>query len=256
MKQVAVAFSGGVDSTFLLSVAREVLEDQAVAVTARSETYINTEYEAAREIAVSLGVKQIILKVNELEFPHFGENSPDRCYFCKKELFARIKQAAEPHGITVIADGTHADDMHDYRPGMKALKELGIRSPLKEAGLTKSEIRKLSEERGLKTADKPSMACLASRFPYGTKITQEKLKMVADAEACLHQLGFIQVRVRHHDHLARIEVIPEDIARLVEDTVREKLIGRFREIGYGYIAVDLQGYRTGSMNEMLPEKYK
>ncbi len=249
---LAVAFSGCVDSTFLLRAARDVLGDNVLAVTGVSSTYTAAEAESARKLASQIGVRQVVIKTNELEIPRFRGNPPDRCYHCKRELFVRIREVAHEHGIAHVADGTNADDASDYRPGMRAVEELGVLTPLRDAGLTKGEIRALSREFGLATWDRPAQACLASRFPYGVEITHEKLAMVERAEMVLHELGFEQCRVRHHGDMARIEVEPGRVADLAAPGVAGVVVRRLKEIGFKYVAVDLQGYRTGSMNEVLP----
>jgi uncharacterized protein len=246
-----VAFSGGCDSTLLLKVARDVLGEGAIAVTARSETYPSCEYEEAVELAREIGARHLTIDTSELSVEGFSSNAPDRCYFCKGELFQKLLEIAGEHGIQYVADGASLDDASDHRPGMRAARELGIVSPLKEAGLTKDDIRELSRMLGLPTWDKPSFACLASRFPYGEEITAEKLTMVDRAESFLRSLGFRQVRVRHHDTMARIEVSEPDLDRFLERSVRERVASKLKEIGYTYISLDLQGYRSGSMNEVL-----
>ena len=251
MKSVLVAFSGGVDSTFLLKMAADVLKGKVLAVTALSETYPGREYEEACSLVKAMGVRHITVETSELNNPGFAGNPPDRCYYCKKELFSVLKGIAEQEGIAFVLDGTNADDTDDFRPGTKAAQELGVQSPLKEAGLTKKDIRILSKELGLSTWDKPSFACLSSRFPYGEPITVHGLDMVERAETFLRDKGFRQVRVRHHKLLARIEVEEEDIERICSRELREHITAEFKRIGYQYVAIDIQGYRTGSMNEVL-----
>lgn len=248
---VIVAFSGGVDSTFLLKVAYDVLGDRAVAVTARSSTYPEREYREATAFVEQLGVRQITITSEELEIEGFSKNPANRCYYCKKELFLKILEIAKALGIPSIADGSNVDDTGDYRPGMLALKELGILSPLKTAGMTKEDIRILSREMNLPTWDKPAYACLASRFPYGQEITKEKLGMIDQAEQFLLDRGFRQVRVRCHDDVARIEVPAEDRARLLEEPLASDVYKAFKSYGFAYVSLDLLGYRMGSMNETL-----
>jgi len=251
MQSAVLAFSGGVDSTFLLKVATDILKDRVIAVTARSDMFISLEYNEAKEIAESLNVNWITVESEALKLPDVWKNPPDRCYHCKRAIFLKMLEIARSRGIDHVLDGTHAGDTDDYRPGIKALAELGIRSPLKEAGLTKAEIRSLSADMGLPTADKPSMACLASRFPYGIHITRDKLKQVASAETALYHLGFRQLRVRHHGNLARIEIASEALPRLAEPETRQKIVETLKELGYQYVTLDLEGYRTGSLNEVL-----
>ncbi|MCF6095591.1 ATP-dependent sacrificial sulfur transferase LarE [Thermovorax subterraneus] len=254
---VIVAFSGGVDSTFLLKVCLDVLgKENVLAVTARSSTYPSRELEEAKELAKSFGANHEIIVSEELEVPGFSENPPERCYYCKKELFGKLVKIARERGFNFVLDGSNADDTGDFRPGMKAKDELGVISPLKEAGLTKAEIRALSQKMGLPTWNKPSFACLASRFPYGERITEEKLNRVGKAEDLLNELGFIQYRVRNHADLARIEVSPEEIERFFERSLREKVVAEFKKLGFVYVSLDLIGYRTGSMNEGLKEEEK
>ncbi|MCD6447876.1 MAG: ATP-dependent sacrificial sulfur transferase LarE [Thermoplasmata archaeon] len=252
MERVLIAFSGGVDSTFLLKICVDILgKENVIAVTASSPTHQMDEMEEAKKIAQFFGVKHVIIHTDEMENEAFVTNPVERCYFCKKELFSKLKEIAAEYGIKYVLDASNGDDAFDYRPGMKAARELGIKSPLLEAGITKEEIRKFSKEMGLPTATKPSQACLASRFPYGEKITEEKLKMVAEAEKFLKELGFKVVRVRHHGKIARIEVDKNEIARIMEEGIRKKIYERLKEIGYTWVCLDLMGYRSGSMNEAI-----
>ena len=250
-KGLAVAFSGGLDSTFLLAVAKEELGKKVIAVTALSPTYPSREQKEAVKLAAKLGVKQVLVESNELKIPHFADNPVNRCYFCKQELFKIVRDVARRHGIREIADGCNADDLSDYRPGRKAAKELKVLSPLLEAGLCKNDIRKFSKQMGLPTANKPSFACLASRFPYGSRITDTKLKAVDSVELLLMKLGFRQVRVRHHGEVARIEVEPAEIQRLAGEKIRRQIVLCARKAGFKYVALDLEGYRTGSLNRGL-----
>lgn len=246
---LAVAFSGGLDSTFLAAVAAAELGDRAIAVTALSPTYPAREQREAGELAGRIGIAHMEIESNELEIPNFADNPVNRCFFCKKELFEVVAETARKRGIAAIADGTNADDLSDHRPGMRAAREAGVLSPLLEAGLTKEEIRQLSRRLNLPTADKPAFACLASRFPYGSRITEEKLKAVDRVEELLRSLGFKQVRVRHHGETARIEVEPDELSRLCEPDVRAKVVAAAEQAGFAYVSADLRGYRTGSMNE-------
>ncbi|MEJ2490803.1 MAG: ATP-dependent sacrificial sulfur transferase LarE [Desulfuromonadales bacterium] len=245
-----VAFSGGVDSTFLLYMARETLgAEQVVALTATSPTYPSHEFRESRRLAQQIGVRQIVVESNELEIPGFAENPVDRCYHCKKELFRLCLEKAKSFGFGVVLDGANRDDLDDYRPGRDAATELEVRSPLLEAGLTKDDIRTLSREIGLDTADKQPFACLASRFPYGTRITAQRLQQVDRCETFLREKGFQTFRVRYHGDVGRIEVALDELPRIIDDELRRQLLAVFRQAGFTYVALDLQGYRTGSMNE-------
>lgn len=249
LESIIIAYSGGVDSTFLSKVAFDVLRDKALAVTASSETYPLSEFQEAVELVSKIGIKHETIVSEELDIPEFSGNPVNRCYYCKKELFTKLKETARNHAFKHVVDGSNFDDIDDHRPGMQAAAELGVRSPLKEAELTKADIRELSRRFGLPTWDKPSFACLSSRFPYGQKITREKLTAVGEAEIFLRGMGIRQLRVRHHDRLARIEINEEDMGLLLQN--REQIVRKLRELGYTYVTMDLQGYRTGSMNEVL-----
>jgi uncharacterized protein len=251
MESVLVAYSGGVDSAFLLKVAHDVLGDRAVAVTALSESYAKSEFEESKVVAGQIGARQILIETGELEQLGYRENSPERCFFCKDELFTKLEPLAQREGLKYVVYGEIADDQTDHRPGARAAKQHHVRAPLADAGLTKLEIRRLSRELGLPTWDKPSMACLSSRIPYGSEVTPEKLAMVEKAEEVLRSLGLRQYRVRHHDTVARIEVEPRDFEELVRSPLREMVIDRIKAVGYRYVTLDLQGYRTGSLNEGL-----
>jgi len=249
---VAVAFSGGVDSTFLLKTAHDVLGARAMAITARSRSFPMREFNEAKAFCEHEGILHVTCDSDELNIEGFSQNPPNRCYLCKKELLSKIWDVARQHGVEHVAEGSNVDDDKDYRPGMAAVLEQGVKSPLRHAGLFKDEIRALSKEMGLPTWNKQPFACLLSRFPYGEKITPERLDMVDRAEQILLGLGLGQVRVRHHGDSARIETDEEGFAILTKRSTREALYEQFKQIGFAYVALDLLGYRTGSMNETLP----
>jgi len=249
-----LAYSGGVDSSLLLKAGAEVLGSHLIAVTADSETYPTGELAAAREFARSLGVTHRILRTEELSTEEFAQNSPERCYFCKKELFGKLRQIADSEGIPFIIDGSNTDDLKDYRPGSRAATEFGVRSPLREAGFSKSDVRTQAKGLHLPVWDKPSLACLSSRIPYGTRITPDILHIIQSAEDCLRVHGFTQVRVRHYGETARIEVDRDDFRRLLDGDAAQKIVLELKRLGYRYVCLDLEGYRTGSMNEVLKER--
>ncbi|MFA4029676.1 MAG: hypothetical protein GDYSWBUE_000970 [Candidatus Fervidibacterota bacterium] len=252
LESVVVAFSGGVDSTLLLKACLDVLGcENVLAVTAKSELYPDEEIVAAIALASELNAKHLIIETEEMSDERFVKNTPLRCYYCKLELFTKLWEVAREHGMKAVVDGSNADDASDYRPGMQAAHELGVYSPLKEAGLTKSDIRELSQKLGLPTWNKPSMACLASRFPYYHEITRKELRMVAEAERYLKSLGVTQVRVRHHGLLARIEIGTDEFGLLLKDDVRGSVVSKLRSLGYIWVTLDMRGYHSGSFNEML-----
>lgn len=248
----AVAFSGGADSALLLFAAREALGERVLAVTAASRIFPRRELAESEAFCREYGVRQVIVELNEQNVEGFRQNPPNRCYLCKRALFTSFLAAAEENGFAVVAEGSNADDEGDYRPGLAAVRELGVASPLRAVELTKAEVRAISKALGLPTWNKPSFACLASRFAYGEKISAEKLKMVDAAEQRLLDLGFSQVRVRVHGGVARIEILPEEFDKLLR--VRTEIYNEFKNIGFAYAALDLLGYRTGSMNETLAER--
>ena len=253
---VAVAFSSGVDSTFLLFAAKEALGDQVIAVTASSCSFPARELNEARVYCEVQGIRHEIVESEELDIEGFSQNPKNRCYLCKHELFEKIRMIADREDIREVVEGSNLDDNGDYRPGLMAVAELGIKSPLRHIGLSKDEIRILSRYLGLPTWDKQSFACLSSRFPYGEEITEEKLSMVDRAEQLLLDLGFRQLRVRIHDRIARIELEPDQFGRFMEEDIRLKVYQKFKEIGFIYVTLDVLGYRTGSMNETLSEEEK
>ncbi|MBQ5360371.1 MAG: ATP-dependent sacrificial sulfur transferase LarE [Lachnospiraceae bacterium] len=256
MGSAAIAFSGGVDSAFLMKAAHDSLGEKAFAVTARAPFFPGRETVEAMDFCAAEGIRQVLLDPQVLDMEDFRSNPPDRCYICKKAIFSLMKERALKEGAAFICEGSNMDDASDYRPGLRAIRELEIRSPLREAGLTKKEIRFLSREMGLPTWDKPSYACLASRFVYGETIDREKLEMVDRAEELLLGLGLKQMRVRIHGRMARIEALPEDIEGLAEEKTRKVIAEGFKKIGFSYVTLDLQGYRTGSMNETLSGEEK
>ncbi len=254
-EKAAVAFSGGVDSAFLLYVANEALGGRTVALTIPLHAFPRRELRMAEEFCKERGIRQIVEAMDEFSIEGFADNPPDRCYLCKRALFSRMKELAEGEGAGALLEGSNLDDEGDYRPGLRALRELGIRSPLREAGFTKKDIRRMSRILGLPTWDKPSMACLASRFAYGERITQEKLMRVEQAEESLRELGFTQLRVRAHGNLARIELLAQELERLSEERLRKEVDCRIRELGFSYVTLDLGGFRSGSMNRELKEDW-
>ena len=249
LKRVAVAFSGGVDSTFLLRVAADTLgRENVLAVIGDSASLPRRERSLAEALVEAMGVEHAVVKTGDLRDPQYAANPPDRCYFCKHALFTEIRKRTEARGFAAVLDGNNADDAGDWRPGRRAAHTLGVRSPLLDAGLTKAEIREFSRQLGLPTAEKPAMACLASRLPYGTRITEQTLGQVEAAENVLHDLGFHQLRVRHHGDTARIEAAPAEFDRFLDPALRQPVTAALRQLGYRFITLDLDGYRTGSLN--------
>jgi uncharacterized protein len=252
-----VAFSGGVDSTFVLKVARDVLgKEQVKAVTARSESLSSREFEESIALAREIDVDQIVIRTRELEKEGYRENSPERCYFCKEELYQKLSELKESLGVRVIANGINCDDLNDVRPGIQAAKDFGIRSPLLEAGFSKEDVRHFSRVLGLPTWDKPALACLSSRIPHGEEVTGEKLRQIEQGEEALWALGFRNVRLRHHGKMARIEVDKDEIAKFFDPVLRERILSSLKALGFQYVTVDLEGYRQGSLSKvpfpMLP----
>jgi uncharacterized protein len=257
MGGIAIGYSGGVDSTLLLKVAVDVLGEHVLAMIGRSDTYPTREFEEAVSLARNIGARYVVVGTEETDLVKFRENPPDRCYYCKTELFGKLQELADREKIAWIADGTITDDVGDFRPGMQAKSERGVRSPLLEASLSKAEVREISRHLALPTWDKPAFACLSSRFPYGTEITHEALSKVDSAETALRDEGFRIFRVRFHDeHTARIEVGAEEITLLLERERRDRVVARLKDLGFTFVTLDLQGYRTGSMNELLSVEEK
>jgi len=254
LESALIAYSGGVDSTLLLKVAADVLGDKLTAVTAHSEVMPPHDYEEASKFAETLDVNYIVIKTDELQDENFVANPTDRCYHCKSMLFERLTEIAREKNIKWLLDGSNFDDITDYRPGSRAAKEFGVISPLKEAGLTKNDIRALSKEMSLPTWDKAASPCLASRVPYGQVITPEKLTRIGQSEEYLRSFGIKELRVRDHDDVARIEVPADKISLFLDETIREKIIDKLKALGYKYVALDLQGFRSGSLNEVLSIK--
>ena len=247
-----IAFSGGVDSSFLCAVAKEVLKDKVLAVTAVSETYPKSELKDAKNIARLLKIRHKVIRTNEFNDKRFISNPPKRCYFCKKELFERLKAIAKKEGVKTILDASNYDDLKDFRPGTKAKKELGVRSPLQEAKMTKADIRRFSKKMGLPTWDKPACACLASRIPYGEKISKEKLRRIKDAEAFIGSIiPKTNIRVRAHNNIARVEIDSSQIQRILKGDIMKKIARKLKDLGFSYVTLDLEGFRSGSMNEVL-----
>jgi uncharacterized protein len=252
LESAVIAFSGGVDSSLLLKVSRETLPDRILAVTARSATTPAHELAEAVGLARELGVRHLVIDTDELSLPEFADNPPDRCYICKKRRFTALTALAREHGLACLADGSNLDDEQDYRPGRRALQELGVKSPLKAASLSKSEVRRLSRALGLASWDKPAYACLATRIPYGSPLTPEKLRQVDAAEDYIRELGLSrQVRVRHYGETARLEVAPGDVANFLKEEPRQRVVAFLKELGFRFVTLDLEGYRMGSLNQAI-----
>jgi len=249
MESVAVAYSGGIDSTLLLKIAHDTLGEKAIGITGVSPSVPASEIEEAKQFARLMNAQHVIIESQEMQDPDYQANTPERCYFCRTILYDEIIDYAQKHGYRFVVDGNNADDVDDYRPGQKAAREQGVRSPLQEAGLSKTEIRQIARDLGLPNWDKPAAACLSSRIPYGTRITTDVLSQVERAEALLRQMGFSQLRVRHHGNIARIEILPPEFPMLLAQ--REAILKSFRDLGFQYITLDLAGFRSGSMNEIL-----
>ena len=256
MESVIVAYSGGVDSAFLAAIANEVLGDKAIAVTAVSPSLAPSELEEARTLASELGLNFMTLNTKEVEREDYQANNPDRCFFCKDELYSHLIRYAEEEGYKFVLNGTNKDDLGDYRPGIEAAKQYGVLSPMVEVNLTKEEIRLLSKDMDLNTWDKPAQACLSSRIPYGTTVTVEALTKIAKAEHFLRTKGFKQLRVRHHDTIARIEMEPTDFQDLISEPLRTEITEAFKDFGYSYVTLDMDGFRSGSLNEILKNMKK
>ena len=254
LESALVAFSGGADSALVAWAARSALGDRALAVTARSESIAPREAETARALAGRIGIAQEEIAYSELAIPGYAGNPPDRCYLCKGELFRRLAALARERGLAVVLDGTNADDRTDYRPGRRAAAELGVRSPLAETGLGKAAVREALKEIDLPVWDKPSSPCLSSRVPYGEPITREKLEQIGRAEAALRELGFRELRVRHHGSTARIELPKAEIPRVLSDGIADEIVARVRATGFTFVALDLEGLRSGSLNRLLPNE--
>ena len=256
MGSVIVAYSGGVDSAFLALTAHQVLGSNALAVTAKSPSLAPSEFDEATALAERLGIRHLVIETREVERPEYLANNPNRCYFCKDELYTHLNALAADQQVPWVANGANCDDLGDFRPGLEAARQYGVRSPLVEADLYKAEIREYSKEMGLQVWDKPAQACLSSRIPYGTPVSVEALTRISQAESFLREMGLRQLRVRHHNTVARIEVAPEDFAIILDAGNRERISKHFKSIGYAYVTLDLDGFRSGSMNEVLPAETK